>query len=400
MSGSFRESGFFSVSFRRSEQRRPTRTQGIFAMVTNGIGRFGGGLKLVALLGVLCSPMFGGGLLGASPAWAQDVEEQAGDMDFELNGTAPEPIEDAPAKRIYGSLELNFTSEYYFFGLPQENQGLIFQPTFSGGITVLDNNNVPNMYDGFALDVYAGNFNSLHFDNPSTEANDGAANDSVFFFEGDLFVGFTLGLPAGFSLDVSYWNVYGPSGGVQFDDEIDITIGYDDSALWEEMGLAGFALNPSLGFVVEIDGGADALGDAGEPGTLLLLGIAPSYSIPVQENFAVDLSVPVTVGIELENYYENAGPDGVIDGQTVGEFGSETSDDEVDDSFGYLEVGLQASAPLSPILPPEEWGAWTVGAGVNFILLGDAAEQIGQEFGVIGDDSFHTYVNFTVSVEF
>lgn len=307
--------------------------------------------------------------LAAAPLLGQDAEYEP-PSEGALMDAEPEV-----GSNLWGEFTLDYATSYYFFGIPQENQGTILQQGFTLGMTLpvieLGDDRV------IATDVYTGTFNSFHFDNPS---NDAATDpDLGWWYEGDFYVGAAFGLPYGFTLDISYWSVNGPSAGIEFDEEIDIFIAYDDAPLWEEAGFEGFALAPYVGFIVEIDGGADGLGEAGEPGELFLAGIEPAFLVYDSEDYPLTLSIPVEVGIEISDYYENAAG--------------------VDDSFGYLQVGASLSTPLSFI--PAEYGAWEGHVTGSFILLGDATQEIGQnDFGVIGDGHTAGWVSTGVSLSF
>ena len=64
----------------------------------------------------------------------------------------------------------------------------------------------------------------------------------------------------------------------------------------------------------------------------------------------VALSMPITLGLGIDDYYETA-----------------TDDDD----FGFLDIGIVGSMPLSV---PDSYGSWTLSAGVHFLMLGDNTE--------------------------
>jgi hypothetical protein len=260
-----------------------------------------------------------------------------------------------------GKVSLNagvdYYSEYWFRGIAQENQGLIVQPYADVSLNLIEN-------EDYTLDGYFGAWNSWHFQDP-TEAN----GDDDFWYEADVFAGFSAGLPGGFGVDLSYINLYGPSGGDEFAEEIDLGVSYDDSGLW---GDNGFALNPSATLAYEIDGGSDS---GSNKGTYLGLGIEPN--IPLGADAPFSLSVPVTLGLGLDDYYEDS-------------LGN-------DDTYGFLDIGLVGSMPLAQ---DTAYGDWTVTGGVHYINLGDSAAQIGRDFNTIGgddDDSIYFHVGLSMS---
>jgi hypothetical protein len=65
-----------------------------------------------------------------------------------------------------------------------------------------------------------------------------------------------------------------------------------------------------------------------------------------------------------------------------------------DDTFGYFDVGLVASVPLSFI--PSDYGSWSASAGVHFLFLGDTTEHA-DEGGSSARDDFHLIGTFGIS---
>ena len=69
------------------------------------------------------------------------------------------------------------------------------------------------------------------------------------------------------------------------------------------------------------------------------------------------MSVPVVVGMSLDDYYEFFDSNGA----------------RQSDAFGYVSAGLLFSMPITAI--PSEYGAWEAYAGVDFLFIGDSAAQ-------------------------
>jgi len=228
---------------------------------------------------------------------------------------------------VYLSTGFDVTTQYYFRGIFQENEGAIVQPWLDFGITLFEGDDV-------TIDVYSGFWNSIHSGPSGSEGNGGDA-----WYELDWYSGVAVGLPGGFAVDVSYVNYYNPNGGTSFAEEIGIGLSYDDSEMLQE-----FALSPYVFLAYEIDGAADGM----DEGTYLELGIEPSFTIVESEDYPVDLAIPVAVGLSLDDYYQDAS-------------GS-------DETFGFASVGLVASMPLSFI--PAEYGEWGVSGGVTVLFLG------------------------------
>ncbi len=276
-------------------------------------------------------------------------------------------IDPAPVNTgaVTWSIGLDVVSEYWFRGTAQENQGLILQPYSDVTFSLISQGNV-------TLDLYAGTWNSIH-----SEVDEE-------WYEADFFGGAVIGLPAGFSLDISYVNFYGPAAGGSYAEEIDVALSWDDSPFWADRGIEGFALNPYVLFAYEIDAGSDALGGDGDEGSYLEFGISPSFNLTQGGDYPLTLTVPMTVGFGVSDYYETG-----------------INDDGDDFVFGFFDVGAVVSVPLPFI--PADYGAWHASAGVHYIILGDEAQDISgpEGFNVIGsdqDDSF--YVTFGLSMTY
>lgn len=279
---------------------------------------------------------------------------------------APALAQEDPAPVNTGAvtwtLGADLVTEYWFRGMAQENQGLIVQPYADVTFSIISEGNV-------TLDLYTGVWNSVHEENVEE------------WYEADFFAGAVFGLPRGFSLDVSYVNYYGPDAGGEFAEEIDVALSYDDSELW---GDNGFALSPYVLLAYEIDAGADALGTAGDEGLYLEVGIEPSFALTQGGDYPLTLSVPVTVGFGIEDYYET---------------GLGGDDDGEDFTFGFVDIGGVVSTPLPFI--PADYGAWEASLGVHYILLGDEAQDISGPLGFnVDDDDSSLYVTFGVSMTY
>jgi len=252
--------------------------------------------------------------------------------------------------KVSFSAGVDLTTQYMFRGIAQEDQGAIVQPWVELGF---------NLYEGdgpiSSVDLTVGLWNSLH---------DGPTSDSPFanggWYECDFYAGVSLGLPANFSFDATYVHLGAPdvAGTSLFAQEWDFTLAYDDSSWWENVKIPGFGgLQPYFMYVIETDGASDGFGNGGD--SYFEFGFEPSMTLIESESMPITLSVPFTFGFG-DGYYE------------LDTTGNGHADD--DDSFGYFDVGVVMSAPLSFI--PADYGSWEVAAGVHFLFLGDNAETI------------------------
>jgi len=267
---------------------------------------------------------------------------------------------------------VDFTNEYFFRGIyqgPGNDEGVIVQPYLDVNVEITD-----------WMSVYFGTWNSLQTDTQGT----GGGTDEVWY-EADWYVGTSIALPANFSLAAGYTVLYGPSSAGIFSEEFNVSLAYDDSELWGDKLPGG--VQPYVNVVIETDGASD--GVEGE-GVYVELGIEPSFTIVESEKTPITLSIPMTVGLSASDYYEfDANGDGDLD----------DAGDE-DDTFGFFDIGVVASMPLSFI--PSDYGAWSASAGVHFLFLGDSNEARDEFVGTIpgnGDD-FHVLYTFGVGFEY
>lgn len=254
--------------------------------------------------------------------------------------------------KVAFSTGFDITTEYWFRGLGQENEGLIIQPWIDMTFELFSS-------DDLTLTGSVGTWNSVH------DATPGDA-----WFESDFYAGVGAEMGA-ISVGASYVILYNPAGGDIFAEEVDITLDIDATAF----DLPAY-LSPSITFAFETDGGSD---NGNNKGTYLEIAFEPTFEdILGSGNAPVTLAVPLTLGLGLEDYYE----DGMGN----------------DDTFGFFDVGLVLSTPLDGLIPAD-YGAWTASIGVHAIFLGDSAENISGAFGTGQDDS-SVYATFGLSMEY
>ena len=243
------------------------------------------------------------------------------------------------------SLEAGFdvTSAYYFRGIFQEDDDFIIQPY--AGITF-------DLYEGEGLinsaSLYLSTWNSVHT-GPTGSGSGGPGS----WYESDLTVGVSLGLPANLTQDIAYVYIGAPDpAGSIYAEEVTFTTAYDDSEGWN--------LQPYIMFAVEVDGASDGVGDGDD--TYFEAGVSQEFTLVESETAPITVSVPVTVGLSVDDYYEFP----------------------TDETFGFLDVGIIFSMPLSSV--PSDFGEWVLSAGVNFLFLGDSTEAAngGDDTEVIG----------------
>jgi hypothetical protein len=225
---------------------------------------------------------------------------------------APEPP--APAKPWTLTAGVDFASAYMFRGIFQQSGGAIVQPSVDLGMTLAP---------GVTANV--GTWNSIHSKTISG------------LYESDFYgsVTFTVGKLHPGLLYTSYTS---PNNSFTTVNEIAGVLSFDDSASkvpFSPKIILAFELGPG-----QADGGT-------KKGTYLELGVRPAVKVAPK----LTLAVPVKLGMSVRNYYE--GP-------------------VKDNTFGYLDIGLQGSVPVVS----GKSGSLEAHAGVDFLTLGDSMKAL------------------------
>ncbi len=246
--------------------------------------------------------------------------------------------------RISLAINSDFTTAYFFRGILQERNGFIWEP--SGDISI-------NLYAGdgplSSVDVGFNAWASIH-SNKTLASGSGPSN----IYEVDYTPYFTLGWSNGFETSLSYPIFTSPNGAFATVQQIDVGIAYDDSEL-----LGAYALAPSITLSFETDN--TNFGTAKKGGYFELAG-GPSFEVTLDDagDYPITTSVPLALALSLYNYY---------------------NDGTNNDTFGFFSFGLTTSMPLAFI--PEDYGSWSIGAGINVLVLSDTLKDVNQ-----GDSPF------------
>ena len=224
-------------------------------------------------------------------------------------------------------LGLGITSSYFFRGYNQEDTGAIFQPWAEIGFALVDGGNgSPSIGAAF------GTWNSYH------SANTGATgNGADAWYESDIYGGFTFGWDT-FELGVGYTFYTYPSSDFNTVQELGLTLGID---LPDDEWTGNWIGDVTLGFYFEVDNSNVGADEA----AYFQLDFGPSFEV---FNGDATLSVPVSLGLSLDDYY-------------VG------TDDE---TFGFLSIG----AELEVALGSGDFGTTAFTAGITALILGDTTE--------------------------
>ena len=272
-------------------------------------------------------------------AWAQDDAAQ------------PAPETD-PASNIGFSFGLTYTNDYYFRGILQEDDAFIVQSYLDAGISLAE-------WDTGSLSATVGTWSSFHDNATGASNTDGLVEKH---YEADYYL--SLGIEEGdWSFGGGYTAYTSPNGAFGSVSELSFSVAYDDS---EHLG--AFALSPYAVTAFELGNNA---ADGGDAGWYLELGVAPGHTYEGTAIGDISLSAPTRFGLSLSDYYEDATGD--------------------DDFFGFFQTGVHGSLPLPAT---NGYGEWTLDAGIDFLFLGDATEQINS------GDSFEASVFVALSASF
>lgn len=241
-----------------------------------------------------------------------------------------------------GALTLNagfdFANAYFFRGIFQDDTGVVMWPYGDLGFALHSGDGVLK-----SVSVNVGTWNSLHTGDAGSNGPSGK-----LWYESDFYAGASFGFGST-TVGVTYTAYNSPNQMFGTVKELSFKVAVDDSGL-----LGAASIKPYALLAQELDGQADG---GGNEGTYLELGIGPGYSLS-----KVSLTVPVKVGLSLNDYYEG------FDG---------------DDTFGFVSVAGVVAVPL--MSAPTRFGSWNIHGGVEFLMLGDRNEAVfGDSSHVIG----------------
>ena len=258
-----------------------------------------------------------------------------GDPHKDTSGHTLKPSEDPNQSRFSVSAGTDITSAYFFRGFLQEDQGFIIQPWLETKIRLTDKTS-----------LVFGIWNSFH-DRQTGATNNHHGPDS--WYESDLFVELEHEASHEMELTIGYTALTFPNDSLPTVHELELGMSYDDSG-----SSRGSGLQPHVLVAIELDGQTD---EGSNEGTYLELGIEPSCTLIHSKDSPVTLTIPVTVGLSLSDFYEDHDSPGHAD----------------DSTFGYVDIGFVLSMPLSDI--PADFGQWEVSLGVHYLKLAETTEN-------------------------
>jgi hypothetical protein len=240
----------------------------------------------------------------------------------------------------------DLVTTYIFRGYVQEDQGLILQPYANLYFKLCDTEEAK-------VNFYVGTWNSIHSEDTFAATNGGP--DA--WYESDFLTGVDV-VSGNFTVGFVYTAYTYPGGAFETVQELGVKVAWDDTAVTEDR--IGFALKPYAALYVETSDGNGSEDWYGE------LGISPGvYTFNEEGKYPVAITVPVTVGLGLKDYYFD--------------------DDGGEDFLGFISVGGTASVPLAFI--PSDYGAWNLTGSLQFHYLnseGLQAANNGDDYEILG----------------
>lgn len=210
-------------------------------------------------------------------------------------------------------------STYIWRGLSQESDPKFTAwPWWEGGISLSDN-----------VDVAFGGWHSLHTGSSGSDGPSGKIH-----YEEDFYAGVSISMPMDTGLGVTYTAYTSPNGSFE---------------TWHELAF-NFSVDNMVAPYVTIGQFLNE-GQAGDlpKATYMELGVGPSWDLA---DGAVNVGIPVFVGLSLNDFYLDANGDNA--------------------AFGFFDVGVGVTIPIRGM--PAAFGSWDFHANVDFQAYGDALE--------------------------
>ena len=259
--------------------------------------------------------------------------------------------------RLSTTVGIDATHAYLFRGISQETSGSIAQPFAELGINL--NNGVETLP---IVDVILGQWNSLHSGPTGSGriSDPGSTNTTAMWYESDFYGGISLGFEK-WQAGLTYTSYLSPNNSFGTVKELALNLELDDAAFWQDHLFGDISLSPHIVLAFELSGQAD--GGASE-GTYFEFGIEPGLPLDTGE---ITFSFPISLGLSLNDYYENG--------------------TDMDDTFGFFEVGILATLPLGTA---DGYGDWELSGGLKLVNLGTYLEQLNHSDGsqLIGTGGF------------
>jgi hypothetical protein len=248
-----------------------------------------------------------------------------------LSLAAPAVAQEEESSWFSGAFQLDVTNAYFFRGILQEREGVIIQPWLELYA------NLYSSEDGFLRDftIGAGSWNSFHSERT------GASDTMGWWYESDYYPLISMDFAGGLSALIVYYWYDSPNNAFNVVQEANIKL------MWDDSEYLPFSFAPWVNLAVE----TSRTSFGSDEGVGLQAGVAPTLFAAEDESFT--LTLPVEVGLSIDDYYERAS-------------GGENA-------FGYFNAGFAANIPLGFV--PEGAGEWYVNLSAKYFFFNDTLEN-------------------------
>jgi hypothetical protein len=292
-------------------------------------------------------------LLFTNPVFGQDSRPV--DPVIKVQPDQEDKTDDAETNEGWVHLQagVNFTTHYFSRGNLQENQGVIGQPWVRGELHLYKD---PG---NWVSDVHAftGVWNSLHDGPTGTESVE--SNNPHSWYETKFTAGLSVEIRDVVAFSGGYELTISPNDRFEPIEELFVRGDLSDKSLWDLKGdwweFDGLRLYGL--FAWETFGQRDV---GTERGVYAEVGIKPGITITKipgfgsdepfwtpPEGWVIKVSLPLSVGFNVDDYYEVQG--------------------KGDAPFGFMDLGLEAELPLPCINP--RYGQWSLYVSGHWIYL-------------------------------
>lgn len=280
-------------------------------------------------------------LLFASPVYGQESRPTETETTETINK------QDAEADEGWVKLRagVDFSTHYFARGNLQENQGVIAQPWARGELHLWRD---PGSWVS-DVHLFVGTWNSLH-DGPTGSGSKESGNPHTWY-ENKFTAGLSVELKDVIVLSGGYELTTSPNDAFEVIEELFVRADLQDKSLWNLKGdwweFDGIRLYGL--FAWETFGQRDV---GQKRGVYAEVGIRPGMTLTklpldVLEDWSVKVSLPLTVGFNIDEYYEVQG--------------------KGDSPFGFMDLGLDVELPLACINP--RYGQWSLYVAGHWLYL-------------------------------
>lgn len=285
-----------------------------------------------------------------------------------------EPVDEWDIKLRVGG---DMSHARFYRGIGQENQGLVLS-LFADASIVFFEDRGSGIFDFASVDF---GISTHQYSGPN---GGNRVNSNEKLVEIDGYGGFTVGFMDRWALSAyPRQRVAIGKATPAFDGDVhsfDLILRYDDAS-----EAFDWKLSPYFTMSFEYEGQSDLISKSGDRNSLSIYvetGVRPQFELFRWNNRPVHLTVPLTMGLSLHDYYQDPA----------------TKDDDL---FGFLELGLELSGTLVQKGMSGTSRSLDIRwmAGLYFLYLGDNAAAISERNGTSGE-AFNMMGKIGISINY